>query len=304
MKPSHQHLGGIGLGVLHNRRTFLRASLPSLGAGWVAANTPPWVCRAAETTNTPDLLSVLRQAGVPEAAREIGLDFQRVFALMAVEARQPYRHYRWSVSYAETGGPLIQALPPEEEMGWTPWEEWLAREGKPLRRAMVLYPLREMTRKVPRWWSLEQSETHLSPRCAEPARTLEELFRRNRVFEAAEAVGFDARRVILDPLSTRAREIYLQMRWPVAPHRLAADLPVIQCLPPRERAHEWPWESWYTDGKSPLLHHVHYSRSNPRTEAKSWRERDGAPQRPAELLGGDWYWYNDESMTPALAKAE
>ena len=121
MKPSHLHLGGIGLGVLHNRRAFLRASLPSLSAGWVAANTQPWVCRAAETTNTPDLLSVLRQAGVPEAAREIGLDFQRVFALMAVEAGHPYRHYRWSVSYAETGDPLIQALPPEEEMGWTPW---------------------------------------------------------------------------------------------------------------------------------------------------------------------------------------
>jgi hypothetical protein len=283
-----------------NRRRLIRTSLLGLGTGWVVQNAPESVCGVTTAIATPDLLSVLREAGVPEGAREIGVDFERVFAPLTAETGHPYRLYRWSVSYAATGGPLIQALPPEEEMGWTPWEEWCMLEGKPLRRAMVLYPVREMTRHVPRWWCLEQSQTSLTPRCAVPAKTMEQVFRRGRVFEAAEAVGFNAQKVILDPLSQKARETYLQMRWSVAPHRLAADLPVIQCLPPRNRAHEWPWETWYTGGTSTLIHHVHYSRPNQRTEPKSWRERDGVPQRPAELFGTDWYWYNEKSMTPVL----
>ena len=293
-----------GPAVRGNRRKFVRSSLLSVGAGWLATRISSWTCAAAQAGSTPELLEHLKRAGVPEAARELGLDYERVFAPLAAASGDPYQRYRWSVSYAAAGGPLIQALPPEEEMGWTPWEEWFALQGQPRRRAMVLYPVRQMTRQVPTWWCLEQSDTSLSPRCLTPARTLEERFRRDRIPEAAEAVGFDARKLILDPLSPGARKIYLQMRWSIAPHRLAADLPVIQCLPPRERAHQWPWETWYTDGQTPLIHHVHYAKPTPLTHPKPWREQDGAPQRPAELFGLDWYWYNDESMMPALAKAE
>jgi hypothetical protein len=298
-----QRSSATGLAVRGNRRNFVRRSLFGAGAGWLATRISSWSGPAAEVSGGLDLLGVLRRAGVPETAREIGLDFERLFAPLAVTAGCPYQRYRWSVSYAAAGGPLIQALPPEEEMGWTPWEEWFALAGRPRRRAMVLYPVRQMTRQVPSWWCLEQSETNLSPRCATPARTLAELFGRDRILEAAAAVGFDAKKLILDPLSPRARAIYLQMRWSIAPHRLAADLPVIQCLPPRERAHQWPWETWYTDGQTPLIHHVHYAKPSLLTHPKAWRERDGAPQRPLELFGLDWYWYNDESMTPALAKA-
>ena len=237
-----------------------------------------------------------------EAAQEIGLDADTIFRPLTQRTNHPYRSYRWSVSYAETGGPLIQALPPEEEMGWMPWEEWLALEGKPVRRAMVLYPVREMTRQVPRWWCLEKSPD-LTPRRAAPPQTLEALFRRDRVFEAASVVGFDAGKTLLAPLSPQAQLLYLGMRWSIAPHRLAADLPVIQCLPPADKRREWPWETWYTDGKTPLIHHVHLTVPNNRTEPKSWRERDAAPQRPAELFGANWYWYNDLNMAPALAKA-
>jgi hypothetical protein len=285
----------------HDRRRFLQTSLLGLTAAWAGSGCADAASAAEKETTMPDILNVLRQAGVAEAAREIGIDFQRTFTPLAAQTAHPYRLYRWSVSHAAAGGPLIQALPPEEEMGWTPWEEWFVSEGKPLRRAMVLYPVRKMTRGVPHWWCLEQSRADLSPRCALPAATLEELFRRHRVFEAAETVGFDAQKVILNPLSPAAREAYLKMRWSIAPHRLAADLPVVQCLPPQDRLDQWPWETWYTDGKSPLIHHVHYAKANERTEPKSWRERDGAPQRPAELFGVEWYWYNDDSLNPALA---
>ncbi len=245
---------------------------------------------------------VLRHAGIWEAAPEIGLDADKVFLPLAKRTDHPYRMYRWSVSYAETGGPLIQALPPEEEMGWMPWEEWLKLDGKPVRRAMALFPIDKMKGQIPLWWCLERSDD-LTPRRATTPGTLAELFKRDRIIEAAKVTGFDAVKELLAPMSLKGEAVYRRMRWSVAPHRIAADLPVIQCLPPADKMREWPWETWYTDGKTPLIHHVHYTVPNARTEPKSWREREGAPQRPQELFGHNWYWYNDLEMAPALAKA-
>ena len=284
----------------YDRRKFLTgAGLAMAGAMGVRP------ARAAnEQTAKPatDFESVLRRAGIWEVADAIGLDADQVFLPLVKRADHPYRMYRWSVSYAQTSAPLIQAMPPEEEMGWMPWEEWLALDGKPIRRAMALFPIREMIRQVPRWWCLEQS-ADLTPRRATPPKTLAELFHRDRIIEAANATGFDAAKLLLAPLSPNAEQIYLHMRWSVAPHRLAADLPVIQCLPPADKLREWPWETWYTDGKTPLIHHVHLTVPNNGTEPKSWRERDGAPQRPAELFGSKWYWYDDPDMAPALTKS-
>ena len=215
----------------------------------------------------------IRGAGLWEAAGEIGIDANKVFLPLAQRTDHPYRMYRWSVSYAETGGPLIQALPPEEEMGWMPWEEWLALEGKPVRRAMVLFPVWEMKRQAPLWWCLEKSHD-LTPRRATPPQTLAALFHRDRIIAAAKVTGFDAVKLLLTPLSAKAEQIYLRMRWSAAPHRLAADLPVIQCLPPADKRRRWPWETWYTDGTTPLIHHVHLTVPNSRTGPKAWRERD------------------------------
>lgn len=270
-------------------------------ASGVFAAARSWA--GVEAAGKPDsgFGETLRRAGIWEVADDIGLDADKVFGPLVASKHHPYHLYRWSVSYAETGKPLIQALPPEEEMGWMPWEEWLEMDGKPVRRAMALYPVREMKRKVPLWWCLEKSHD-LTPRRASQPTTLKELFRRDRIFEAAEVTGFDAGKLLLEPLSPKAEQLYLQMRWSVAPHRLAADLPVIQCLPPMDKRGEWPWESWYTDGKTPMIHHVHLTVANQRTEPESWRERNGAPQRPAELFGAKWYWYDDPDMAPALAK--
>ncbi len=281
------------------RRSFIYTSALGIGGTFIGANIPEVIKDKAELRS--DMIKLLSKAGVQEASRLIGINFERTFEPLTREKQHPYGRYRWSVSYSVTGGPVIQALPPEEEMGWTPWEEWFSLDGHPVRRAMVLYPVKEMTRNVPLWWVLEQSRTNLLPRCSIAAKTLEELFRRDRVYEAASVVGFDAQKVIIEQLSSNARVIYMQMRWSVAPHRLAADLPVIQCLPPTDKMNEWPWETWYTDGKTPLIHHVHYAHPTGRTASKSWNERDEAPQRPFELFGHDWYWYNDKSMTPALA---
>ena len=285
----------------YNRRQFL-VSAGLTAAGSAMATSCVSVRSTKQSRPNNDFEAVLRRAGVPEVAPEIGLDPDKVFLPLAQRTDHPYRMYRWSVSYAQTGGPVIQALPPEEEMGWTPWEEWLKLDGQPVRRAMALFPVREMKRGVPLWWCLEQSHS-LTPRRALPPRTIEELFRRDRVFEAAGVTGFDAEKLLLAPLSTKGKEIYLRMRWSIAPHRLAADLPVIQCLPPADKIRDWPWETWYTDGTVPLIHHVHLTVPNARTDPKSWRERDGAPQRPQELFGHKWYWYNDLDMAPALAKA-
>ena len=283
------------------RRSFIFSSALGIGGTLIAAPFPGAALGKNELKT--DLLQVLKDAGVPEASQALGINFGETFGSLDGKSHHIYLRYRWSVSYSVTGSPLIQALPPEEEMGWLPWEEWYSLNGKPVRRAMVLYPVKEMTRNVPIWWVLEQSSIELFPRDSIAPRTIEELFRRNRVYEAANAVGFDAQKLIIEPLSFNAKEIYLRMRWTVAPHRLAADLPVIQCLPPVDKLNEWPWETWYTDGKTPLIHHVHYTKPTGHTAPKSWKERDGAPQRPFELFRHEWYWYNDDSFTPALGRA-
>jgi len=75
---------------------------------------------------------------------------------------------------------------------------------------------------------------------------------------------------------------------------------VIYILPPMNRSDEWPWESWYTDGKVKLIHHVHFTKENKLTRGL-WREYPGAPQRPPEIFGVNWYWYDDEDLKPTMA---
>ena len=77
-------------------------------------------------------------------------------------------------------------------------------------------------------------------------------------------------------------------------------MPVIYLLPPMNRSDAWPWESWYTDGQTPLIHHVHYTAKTPLTTGV-WRIFPGAPQRPAEIFGRDWYWYDDTKLIPTMA---
>jgi hypothetical protein len=248
-------------------------------------------------------LATLRAAGINSACQDLGIDFNAVFGPLAAEVAHPYRQYRWSVSRDEHGNSLIHALPPEEEMGWTPWERWSLHKNTPIRTAWVLYPVKESIKKgIVRWYTLEESED-LTPRFLHKAEDLDTMLRLARIDAVADWLGMDFEAVFIDPLMPSARQIYAQYRWVVIPHTLANDGPVIYAFPPMDRSDDWPWESWYTDGTVPVIHHVHYTREKSNTTG-SWSEGAGAPQRPPEIFGPVWYWYDDPAMIPALSQQD
>ncbi len=109
-------------------------------------------------------LTTLSAAGINDACQEMNISFNEVFAPMAAGIQHPYRQYRWSVSRDEHDNPVIHALPPEEETGWTPWERWSMKGNIPIRTAWVLYPVKEPIKGgIVRWYKLEESE-NLMPR--------------------------------------------------------------------------------------------------------------------------------------------
>lgn len=245
-------------------------------------------------------LSALSSSGVIEVARQIGFDFDKYLLPIVQDTNHCYRRYRWSVGHHENGGVMISALPPEEEVGWTPWERWYKdKNGLTRKETWVMYPLKNPGHHgVARWYKLDEND--ITPRYLKKPMSLENQLRLARIYEAASVLGFDAEEVLLRPLSSAATAYYQQCRWVVVPHILGADAPVIYILPPVNRTDEWPWESWYTDGKVKLIHHVHYTKENDKTKA-SWKEYPGAPQRPPEIFGVLWYWYDDKTLKPTMA---
>ena len=241
-------------------------------------NTDPEKVFHAPTDQS--ILSILRTAGIPEACLEMNIDFESLFGPMAASDDHSYKRYRWSVSRDEKGNPLIHALPPEEEMGWTPWERWNLKDGKPIRTSWVLYPLEKLPEKgIIKWYMIEESD-NLFPRFLDNTADLLTRLRLARIDVAADRLGLDFMRTFIDPLQTEVQQIYSNYRWAVIPHILADDGPVIYALPPVDSSHVWPWESWYTDGQIPLIHHVHYTFEK-RNTTGVWREGHGAPQRAA-----------------------
>lgn len=259
-------------------------------------------CKTKEHRFDSDFVAHLSSAGIFDAARQIGLDIDKYLMPLAQRVDHPYRRYRWSVGYHEKGGRMISALPPEEESGWIAWERWYKDDdGKLRRESWVMYPLKKPTAAgVAKWYRLDEDDDLTARFLRQPA-SLEEKLRLARVYEAARVLGFDAEEVLIKPLSPQGRKRYRQCRWVVIPHILAADTPVIYVLPPMNLSDKWPWESWYTDGKVPLIHHVHYTKSTPLTVG-SWQEYPGAPQRPPEIFGVTWYWYDDLNLVPTMAK--
>lgn len=248
-------------------------------------------------------LATLRAAGINSACNEMDIDFDEVFAPMAARVNHPYRQYRWSVSRDEHGNPVIHALPPEEEIGWTPWERWNMINNIPIRTAWVLYPVKEPVKGgIVRWYKLEEPD-NLLPRLLHKTGNLDTVLHLARIDVAADWLGMDFKAVFIDPLNPKAQKIYARYRWVVIPHILAIDGPVIYALPPMDKSDDWPWESWYTDGITPVIHHVHYTREKINTTG-NWTEGPGAPQRPSEIFGLTWHWYDDPEMIPALAKYE
>lgn len=248
-------------------------------------------------------LSTLSSAGIFDAANQIGLDAGIYLAPLASTNNHSYRRYRWSVGYHTNGGVMISAMPPEEEMGWTPWERWYRDEkGLTHKESWVLYPLKDPTASgVARWYKLNEND--LSPRYLKSPGSLEDQLRLARIYEAGRVLGFDANEMLIKPLSQKGRKYYERCRWVVIPHILGCDGPVIYILPPMNYSDEWPWESWYSDANTPLIHHAHYTKKRPGT-TKSWKEYPGAPQRPPEVFGVVWYWYDDPALKPTMADFE
>ncbi len=246
-----------------------------------------------------EMLAVLSAAGIFEQARKMGFDASKYLVPLAHLPNNPYRRYRWSIGYNTNDSIMISALPTEEEVGWTPWERWY-RDSKGIIRkeSWVLYPSKNTSvNSGAHWYKLEDES--LYPRYLHTPKSLEELFKVYRIDEAANILGFDASKVLIEPLSASAKNYYLQCRWVVIPHILAADGPVIYILPPMHQSDQYPWESWYTDGKTKLIHHVHYTQPNQRA-TKSWKEFSGAPQRPPEIFGVVWYWFDDKALQPTI----
>jgi uncharacterized protein (DUF608 family) len=233
-----------------------------------------------------------------EACRTLNLDFDEVFTGYRTA---PYERYRWSTTLDEAGLPIIHALPPEEEMGWTPWERWSMKDGGVVHSNWVQFPIKNpVKRGVVRWYSIDENDA-LVPRFATKCDTLEEQLRRARVDVAADWLGLDFVTTFLKPLSPQIQRSYQSFRWVVIPHVLAADGPVIYALPPVGRSDDLPWESWYTDGTTPRIHHVHYTARKPESTGQ-WSERADAPQRPPEIYDHLWFWHDDPKMLPALLK--
>jgi len=258
--------------------------------------------RAAEASR-PDtgFLATLSSAGVLAAAREMSGEMETAMDAMTETTGHPYRNYRWWIGRDADNHPVIHAMPPEAEVGWTPWERWVVVNGKPAHQAWVLFPLEKPSAKgIPLWYQLK-NEMGLEPLFLRPAATLEAQLRRARVDVAADVLGLDFQKTFLDSLTPAQRETYRQFRWVIIPHSLGADQPVIYALPPMNRSDVWPWESWYTDGAIPRIHHVHYTAENSLAKAR-WSESPGALQRPPEIVGVTWFWHDSASMTPALAQ--
>jgi hypothetical protein len=248
-----------------------------------------------------EFLTTLSSAGIFDAARQIGLDANKYLVPLAVHSNHPYRRYRWSVGYHPNGGLMISALPPEEESGWTPWERWYKDfQGVTRKESWVMYPLKTLTNSdKASWYKLEEND--LFPWHLKKEFGLENKLHRTRIFEAADVIGFDADMTLIKPLSKKGKLYYQQCRWTVIPHILSDDGPVIYILPPMNRSDDWPWESWYTDGKTKLIHHVHFTEKKKNTKG-SWKEFPGAPQRPPEIFGVNWYWYNDKKLRPTMTE--
>ncbi len=247
-----------------------------------------------------EFLTALRAKGVWEACAKMDIDFEEVFAPMTTSTGHPYRRYRWSVSNDGSGTPVIHALPPEEEMGWTPWERWHVRDGQVVHTEWVQYPVKEPIRRGIIPWYMPTASQGLKPRFMKTCKDLETRLKMSRVEVAADWLGLDFKKTFIDALPETVQQDYLQFRWAVIPHVLAADGPVIYALPPMNKSDDWPWESWYTDGDVPIIHHVHYTSQKEQTTGQ-WSESTGAPQRPPEIYEHRWHWYDDKDMKPALS---
>lgn len=236
----------------------------------------------------------LRRLGVLDEADAMGSCVREALELLIESEDHPYSRFRWSLTSDEDGLLTINAVPPEEETGWTPWERWRRGSDGPEREAWV-------ADGISNEWTL-LSAGDLAPRGILDGMDLPARLERARVPEALAASGIDVATDILEPLDAGAEARYRQYRWVVIPHHTVPG-PVVYAIPAMHRSDVDPWESWYAGvaGGAPI-HHVHFTAPRPECTGR-WREGVDAPDRPPEVCGVDWYWYASD-VRPALAPIE
>ncbi len=143
-----------------------------------------------------DFAAQLSQAGIFHAAHLMGLDADAVFGALLNTPAHPYRRHRWFVNMDEFGNRVIHAAPPEEEMGWTPWERWRVAGQRIVREQWVSEPGR-------RWRVLHEPMDDLTPRFARQAANLHDQLLRSRIDVAAHELGLDFDATFHQPAAVR-----------------------------------------------------------------------------------------------------
>lgn len=113
----------------------------------------------------------------------------------------------------------------------------------------------------------------------------------DRIMQTFEKLGFGRQ-----DFGPEFMEKYAGFHWLLMPHPVAVQR--FYAIPPQAELLSKPWESWYfINGKA--QHHVHYARQyDGRWEP--WIQPEPAPECPEELVGIQWFWYNEDRVTPSM----
>lgn len=113
----------------------------------------------------------------------------------------------------------------------------------------------------------------------------------SKIYAAFEELGFGKVN-----FGSEFESIYADFHWVLMPHPIAKTR--FYAIPPVEKLHSVPWDSWYFINGEPT-HHIHYTQPAD-SRCKPWIQPVPAPECPEELVGIQWYWYNESIVTPSL----
>ena len=121
------------------------------------------------------------------------------------------------------------------------------------------------------------------------------IFTREGILDAFAAIGF-----VPEDLGERFLASYQGFKWYLIPHWRVTN--VVYAVPADGNLQTQPWESWYMDG-GVKTHHVHYAQKL-QPDYIEWIQKEWTQERPDEVIGDPWYWYDDPDMRPALTQNE
>lgn len=77
---------------------------------------------------------------------------------------------------------------------------------------------------------------------------------------------------------------------------------VLYAVPAKDHLGDQPWESFYIEPTGEESHHTHYA-FRIHEDDQVWQQNEITDDRPDEIIGRPWYWFDPHSMTPALLEA-